>query len=229
LTFETWRLKPEFEFSLNFWFGNKTEIIKEKGKGKTHLGPNSRVPRPSLLHVRARQPDIPSCVDAWAGSASDSLARFHSLSRCSVGSASQPLLPVPDSRATGRWAPYARSLVLNRTWTRRAKQKPHGSCAVAASPWMSLPELLGNRFFSLRYINKHLTPPSHRFNARPQQESKHRERLEVRNVPPRQPSGAPPPWARKGFDCDCGHGGHLCIVNCSSEQNLRRDPLLTVV
>jgi hypothetical protein len=52
--FETWRLKPEFEFSLNFLFGNKTEIIKEKGKGKTHLGPNFRAPRPSLLPVRAR-------------------------------------------------------------------------------------------------------------------------------------------------------------------------------
>jgi hypothetical protein len=30
LMFETWKLKPEFEFSLNFLFGNKTEIIKEK-------------------------------------------------------------------------------------------------------------------------------------------------------------------------------------------------------
>ena len=34
--FEIWKLKPEFEFSLSFWFGNKTEIIKEKWK--TRMG-----------------------------------------------------------------------------------------------------------------------------------------------------------------------------------------------
>jgi hypothetical protein len=33
--FEIWKLKPEFEFSLSF-FGNKTEIIKEKWK--TRMG-----------------------------------------------------------------------------------------------------------------------------------------------------------------------------------------------
>jgi hypothetical protein len=38
--FEIWKLKPEFEFSLSFLFGNKTEIIKEKikQKWKTRLG-----------------------------------------------------------------------------------------------------------------------------------------------------------------------------------------------
>ena len=66
-----------------------------------------------------------------------------------------------------------------------------------------------------------------------------RERLEERSVLPRQPSVAPPPWAQKGFGGGCEHsriifvlavgrGGQLCIINCSSEQNLCREPPRTV-
>jgi hypothetical protein len=63
--------------------------------------------RPSLLPVRARLRDLPPRAVAWTRSASDSLARVHSLSRCSAGPAGQPLLHAPDSCATGGWAPYA--------------------------------------------------------------------------------------------------------------------------
>jgi hypothetical protein len=153
---------------------------------------------------------------------------------------SAPLLPSSDSRATGGWAPFARSFVLNRTRTRRVKQRPCGSWSIAPSPWMSLPEHLGNRFFSLGYINKHLTPRpigsalGHSKNRSAESGWKREARSPV-NLWVRHCLGL---W--KGFGCGCGHsrivfvladgrGGHLSIVNCSSEQNLRREPLHTVV
>jgi hypothetical protein len=97
---------------------------------------------------------------------------------------SAPLLPAPDSRATGWWVPYARSFVLNRTRTRRAKQKLCGSCTVTPSPWMSLLEASKQHIFLARIYKQGPHASSHRFGARPQQGSKRREWLEERSAQP---------------------------------------------
>jgi hypothetical protein len=82
--------------------------IEKKNLEKTQLGHISRGrtttyfpsrPTPSTCGPSSqpsytRQHDLPPCADAWARSASGSLARVHNLSRCSAGPTwSAPLSP----------------------------------------------------------------------------------------------------------------------------------------
>jgi hypothetical protein len=147
----------------------------------------------------------------------------------------------PLLRATGRLSHQRMDPTMSASTSSFESRQNCGKSAAAESARFQPTPPPPHRELAINY-------PTSRSPSSLQQDGRHscEERREQREVGrekwrrSHQPSGAPSPKARKGIGGGCGHsrivfvltdgrGGHLSIVNCSSEQISTVSPLFTVV